>query len=171
MQSKQNQNLRIDLTVANFEIDFINETEVEVQESRLIETATFAMSSLRLHPETELSIACVDLVEMERLHIEYMDEPGATDVLSFPMDDLEIPAEGKTAEPGILGDIILCPEFAHKQAMEASNAFEAEMDMLLVHGVLHLLGHDHQEPEEHAVMFGMQNTILADLKVFRESGK
>lgn len=163
--------LRIDITVANFDIDLINESDFEVNSDRLVETATFAMNELRLHPETELSIACVDLGEMERLHVEHMDEPGATDVLSFPMDDLVAPAIGETAEPGLLGDIVLCPEFAQNQATEAGNEYEAELDMLLVHGVLHLLGHDHQEPDEHVVMFGLQNQLLEALSHHRKEAK
>ena len=152
-------------------IELVNRSGALVPDKEMISLLDYGIEYMELNPECEISLSFVDVQEMEELHIKWMQEDGPTDVLSFPMDDLEIPAEGKTAEPGILGDIILCPEFAHKQAMEASNTFEAEMDMLLVHGVLHLLGHDHQEPEEHAVMFGMQNTILADLKVFRESGK
>ncbi|MEY3278262.1 MAG: Endoribonuclease YbeY [Actinomycetota bacterium] len=163
--------LRIDIIVAKFDIELINESDHEVNSDRLVETATFAMNELRLHPETELSIACVDLGEMERLHIEHMDEPGATDVLSFPMDDLVAPELGETAEPGLMGDIVLCPEFAKNQAAEAGNEYEAELDMLLVHGVLHLLGHDHQEPDEHAVMFGLQNKLLDSLANHRKETK
>ena len=149
--------------MANFELEIVNESDFEVDENRLLETAEFTMSFLNLNSETELSIALVTLAEMERLHVEHMDEPGATDVLSFEMDEIRIPALGEEAEPGILGDVILCPEFAKNQALENGNGFEKEMDMLLVHGILHLLGHDHAEPEEHEVMFGMQNEILAAL--------
>jgi probable rRNA maturation factor len=80
------------------------------------------------------------------------------------MDELRIPAEGETAEPGILGDVILCPEFAAKQAAENNQDTASELDMLLVHGILHLLGHDHAEPDEHRIMFGLQGAILGALK-------
>lgn len=148
----------------NFEIELVDETDSGLNEVRLIQTARFAMDFLRLHPETELSIALVSLSEMERMHMEHMDEPGATDVLSFEMDELRIPNEGEIAEPGILGDVILCPEFASKQAAENGQTLEQELDMLLIHGILHLLGHDHAEPEEHRIMFGMQAEILSALR-------
>lgn len=149
--------------MSSFELEITNETNFVVDEVRLLKTAAFAMNSLRLNPVTELSIALVSLAEMERLHIEHMDEPGATDVLSFEMDEIRIPAPGELAEPGILGDVILSPEFVKKQAAENGNEFEKELDMLLVHGILHLLGHDHAEPEDHKVMFGMQEEILKAL--------
>lgn len=152
----------------NFELEIVNESEINVNEIRLLETASFAMTYLNLNPETELSIALVTLAEMERLHKEHMDEPGATDVLSFEMDEIRIPEDGDVAEPGILGDVILSPEFVKNQAAENDNEFENEMDMLLVHGILHLLGHDHAEPEEHEVMFGMQKSILAALTISKE---
>ncbi len=155
------------LTMNSFEIELVNESDSLLDEQRLIATANFALDFLRMNPETELSIALVTLDEMERLHIEHMDEPGATDVLSFEMDELRIPTAGEIAEPGILGDVILCPEFAAKQAAENGQDTASELDMLLVHGILHLLGHDHAEPEEHKVMFGLQGEILAKLKVTR----
>ena len=147
----------------DFDISIDNESGVTVDHERLLDTARFVMNSLRLHPETELAITLVDLVEMERLHVEYMEEPGATDVLSFPMDELVAPAEGEDAEPGILGDIVLCPQFAADQAVVAGHSTADELDLLLTHGVLHLLGHDHAEPEEHAVMFGLQGDLLVSL--------
>jgi len=146
-----------------FDIEFMNDSGVEVDTERLLDTARFVMAQLRLHDETELSIAFVDLEEMERLHIEHMDEHGATDVLSFPMDDLTAPLDGVEAEAGLLGDVVLCPQFAATQAAEVGHAVEVELDLLLTHGILHLLGHDHQEPEEHAVMFGIQGHLLEAL--------
>ncbi|MEY3696563.1 MAG: hypothetical protein RJA41_213 [Actinomycetota bacterium] len=147
-----------------FEIELVDETESDVDQLRLIKTAEFALDFLRMNSETELSIALVDLAEMERLHIEHMNEPGPTDVLSFEMDELRIPPEGQTAIPGILGDVILCPEFAAKQAAENNQDTASELDMLLVHGILHLLGHDHAEPDEHRIMFGLQSEILSAMK-------
>ncbi|MFM1787213.1 MAG: hypothetical protein RL228_1163 [Actinomycetota bacterium] len=150
--------------MTNFEIEIVNDSQSKVDESRLVKTAAFALALLRMNPETELSIALVDLDEMEHLHLKHMDEPGPTDVLSFEMDELRIPNEGEVAEPGILGDVVLCPEFAQKQASENNQDTATELDMLLVHGILHLLGHDHAEPEEHRVMFGLQNEILNAMK-------
>ena len=150
-----------------FDIELVNQTESAVDENRLISTAGLALEYLRMNPDTALSIALVTLAEMEELHVQHMDEPGPTDVLSFEMDELRVPAEGETAEPGILGDVVLCPDFAAKQAAENNQDTASELDMLLVHGILHLLGHDHEEPEEHKVMFGLQGDILAALNKTR----
>jgi probable rRNA maturation factor len=150
-----------------FDIELVNQTESDVDENRLISTAGFALEYLRMNPDTALSIALVTLAEMEELHVQHMDEPGPTDVLSFEMDELRVPAEGETAEPGILGDVVLCPDFAAKQAAENNQDTASELDLLLVHGILHLLGHDHEEPEEHKVMFGLQGDILAALNKTR----
>jgi probable rRNA maturation factor len=97
---------------------------------------------------------------MAALHVEYMNEPGATDVLSFPMDDVRVAEPGEKPVPGILGDVILCPQVAAAQGEAAGHGREAELELLLTHGVLHLLGHDHQQPDEHALMFGMQDDLL-----------
>lgn len=153
--------------MSSFDIEIIDESESGVDEDRLLATAQFTLTYLRMHPDTELSIALVTLSEMERLHIEHMNENGPTDVLSFEMDELRIPGTEEIAEPGILGDVVLCPDFALKQANENHVDLNDELDMLLIHGILHLLGHDHAEPEEHRIMFGLQNEILENLKVSR----
>lgn len=149
--------------MTDFPVSFHNESGRSVNQSELVATARFAMASLRLHPRTELNIRCVGLAKMEELHIEFMDDPGATDVLSFPMDELRAPAPGESATAGMLGDVVLCPEFAEPQAAAAGHSLAAELDLLLVHGILHLLGHDHAEPEEHALMFGLQGELLQQL--------
>lgn len=146
--------------MADFQIQARDDSGTAVDLAQLVALARFAMNRLRLHPRTELSLRAVDLAEMERLHVQYMDEPGATDVLSFPMDLLTAPAEGESAAPGTLGDIVLCPEFAAEQAAANGQSLAAELELLTVHGLLHLLGHDHAEPAEHAVMFGLQAEML-----------
>ncbi len=126
----------------------------------LIAQAAFLLDRLHLDPECELSIALVDEEEMTRLHVEWMDLPGPTDVLSFPMDDLR-PGTADAPRPiGVLGDVILCPTVAQQQAAAAGHAPAAELELLLTHGVLHLLGYDHAEPEEHVIMFGLQDELL-----------
>lgn len=151
----------------SFQISLQNKSSWNIDANQLLQTARFVMSDLRLHPFTKLGVQLVNLDEMERLHIEHMEEPGATDVLSFPMDELRAPAADELAVAGYLGDIILCPEFARNQAAENSKTFESELDLLLTHGILHLLGHDHYEPEEHEVMFGLQAELLAKLELER----
>ena len=153
--------------MVDFDIHFRNTSGLNINESRLVTAARFVMSELRLHPRSELNLSAVTLAEMERLHIAHMDEPGATDVLSFPMDELRAPEQGEVAKRGMLGDIVLCPEFAAEQATKAGHALAEELDLLLTHGILHLLGHDHAEPEEHAVMFGLQGNLLERLAAAR----
>lgn len=123
--------------------------------------ARFLGDRLRLHPQTELSVRLVDEVEMTDLHERWMGEPGPTDVLSFPMDELVTPADGEAGEPGVLGDVVLCPAVAARQAAEAGHSTADELDLLLTHGLLHLLGHDHAEAEEHERMFSLQDELLA----------
>jgi probable rRNA maturation factor len=102
----------------------------------------------------------VDENAMADLHLQWMDEPGPTDVLSFPMDELRPGLEGDDAAEGILGDIVLCPTVAQKQADAAGHSLMDELHLLTVHGMLHLLGFDHAEPEEEKEMFALQGDIL-----------
>jgi probable rRNA maturation factor len=102
----------------------------------------------------------VDEKAMAELHLQWMDEPGPTDVLSFPMDELRPGLEGEDAAEGILGDIVLCPTVAKTQAEAAGHSLMDELTMLTVHGMLHLLGFDHAEPDEEREMFGLQAEIL-----------
>lgn len=143
-------------------IDVSNETEVEIDEIELVEQAQFIMHRLHINPAAELSIVLVDEVQMAVLHEQYMDEPGSTDVLSFPMDELRAGTADHPSAEGMLGDVVLCPDVARRQAETAGHSFEAELRLLLTHGILHLLGHDHAEPEEHRVMFGLQAQLLAE---------
>ncbi|MFT4226644.1 rRNA maturation RNase YbeY [Micropruina sp.] len=142
-------------------VEINNESGVEVDEQRLVALAIFALDSLRIHPQTELSILLVDTDTMAAYHEKYMDEPGPTDVLSFPMDELRPPKDGEESPLGMLGDIVLCPEVTAAQASDSNRTPEQEADYLLIHGLLHLLGYDHAEPEEKKVMFGLNDRIIA----------
>lgn len=142
-------------------IELNNESGVEVDEQRLIRLATFALDQLRIHPQSELSILLVDEPTMAAYHEKYMDEPGPTDVLSFPMDELRPGRDGEEPPLGLLGDIVLCPTVTAAQAAEAGRTPEQEADYLLVHGLLHLLGYDHAEPAEKKVMFDLNDKIIA----------
>jgi probable rRNA maturation factor len=90
----------------------------------------------------ELSLSFVTPQEIEDLHVRFMDEPGPTDVLSFPM-----------GEEGLLGDVVVCPAEAARNNAED---VDGELRLLVVHGVLHLLGYDHQEDAERAEMWAKQ---------------
>ena len=142
-------------------IDLNNESGVEVDEQRLVRLARFTLDQLRIHPQAELSILLVDEATMGEYHQRFMDLPGPTDVLSFPMDELRPPADGDEPPLGLLGDVVLCPAVTAAQAAENGRTPEGEADYLLVHGLLHLLGYDHAEPDEKAVMFGLNDRLVA----------
>ena len=141
-------------------IEVNNESTISVDESALQRVATYALDQLHVHPDAELAILLVDEAAMEQLHVQWMDEPGPTDVLSFPMDELRPGTEDQVTPAGLLGDIVLCPQVAIGQAETAGHSPLDEMLLLTVHGVLHLLGFDHAEPEEEKAMFGIQRDIL-----------
>lgn len=141
-------------------IEINNESAESVDEVRVLALATFALDYMHLHPDTDLAIVFVDEPAMEVLHIQWMDEPGPTDVLSFPMDELRPGSEGQLTPVGLLGDIVVCPQVAAAQAEVAGHAAINEILLLTTHGVLHLLGFDHAEPEEEKEMFGLQREIL-----------
>ena len=143
-------------------IEVVNESDVEVDVESLGAQARFVLDRLRIHPQAELSVVLVDEAAMTELHVRWMDEPGPTDVLSFPMDELRQPQDDEEPEPGMLGDVVLCPQVAERQAAEAGHGRDDELALLLTHGILHLLGYDHAEPEEHSEMFGLQARLLAE---------
>ncbi|AQP44250.1 rRNA maturation RNase YbeY [Tessaracoccus flavus] len=142
-------------------IDLNNESGVEADELGLVALARFALEKLRIHPQAELSILLVDEATMADYHERFMDLPGPTDVMSFPMDELRAPNDDEEPPLGLLGDIVLCPQVTERQAADNGRAPDAEAEYLLIHGLLHLLGHDHAEPEEKAVMFGLNDRIIA----------
>ncbi|RWZ61260.1 rRNA maturation RNase YbeY [Labedella populi] len=141
-------------------IEINNESGVDVDESRILRIADFALGVMHVSEEAELNIVLVDEAAMEQLHVQWMDEPGPTDVLSFPMDELRPGTEDDPTPPGLLGDIVLCPQVAESQAETAGHATIDELLLLTTHGVLHLLGFDHAEPDEEKEMFGIQRDIL-----------
>jgi probable rRNA maturation factor len=116
---------------------------------------------MKIDEQAELSIYAVAEDEMERLHIEWMDEEGPTDVLSFPIDQLR-PGQALTEEERTLGDVVICPAVAARQAKSVGHSTVAELQVLLVHGILHLLGFDHAEPAAEAEMFALQKEIILE---------
>jgi probable rRNA maturation factor len=147
-------------------ISVTNDSDTACNLEALDRLAVFLLDRLRLHPECELAITLVDEERMTDLHVEWMDEPGPTDVLSFPMDELRSAAEGEVPEQGIVGDIAMCPSFAAVQAAEKGRSLDEELQFLMIHGFLHLIGHDHQELDEEDQMFALQELVLAEwLKV------
>jgi len=142
-------------------IDINNESGEIVDEKDLVELAQFALDALHIHPDAELSIVLVDEDTMSSYHVRFMDEPGPTDVLSFPMDELRPGQPGGEPPLGVLGDIVLCPQVTDKQAAQMGRTGKEEAEYLLIHGLLHLLGFDHAEPQEKAVMFALNDQIIS----------
>ncbi len=146
-------------------IEVANESGVAVDESALASVARHVLAAMQVNPSAELSIMVVTTEVMTELHERWMDEPGPTDVMAFPMDELVDESRRPDAPeigPALLGDVVLCPAFAAAQARKAGHGLADELHLLTVHGVLHLLGYDHGEPEQEREMFGLQNALLAD---------
>ncbi|MEN9872616.1 MAG: rRNA maturation RNase YbeY [Actinomycetota bacterium] len=141
-------------------IEISNETAIEVDTNRVLALAGFVRDELKLHPGVDLGIIFVDEEPMTELHIKWMDEPGPTDVLSFPMDELRPGSDLVPSPEGVLGDIVVCPQVAAKQAEVAGHPMMNEVLLLVTHGMLHLVGFDHAEPDEEREMFGLQKELL-----------
>jgi probable rRNA maturation factor len=150
-------------------IEVLNESGLDVVDVRRLQRlAAFVLDRMQVHPQAELCITAVDEDTIAELNAKWMDKDGPTDVLAFPMDELRPGKVNEELEEGVLGDLVLCPAVAVRQAEEAvaqgqvGHTARAELDLLTVHGILHLLGYDHAEPEEHAEMFGLQARLLAE---------
>ena len=141
-------------------IEVNNESGFAADEAEFVALSRFVLDEMRVNPLSELSIQLVGTDVMTDLHVRFMDEPGPTDVLSFPMDELRPGREGEVPEPGLLGDIVLCPDVAAAQARTAGHSTHEELLLLTTHGILHLLGYDHAEPEEEKEMFALQRRLL-----------
>jgi probable rRNA maturation factor len=155
-------------------IEVANESGVVVDEAALMRVARHVLDRMGVSPLAELSLLLVDVDAMEKLHLRWMNESGPTDVLAFPMDELDLRGsrgvphgsghghdEHDDGTPQVLGDVVLCPIVAERQARAAGHSAEDELQLLCTHGVLHLLGYDHGDAEEHAEMFGLQGELLA----------
>jgi len=124
--------------------------------------------------DVELSLLFVDEATIAELNARFMDAEGPTDVLAFPIDDPVVAGrwpDASTAgpdrddpEPGdmplLLGDVVVCPAVAQRQAPDHASSYDDELALLVVHGVLHVLGHDHAEPDETAVMQARERALL-----------
>ncbi len=152
-------------------IEIRNESGTAISEASIVSAARFAMDRMGVSPLAELSVLLVSSGVMTDLHERWMDLPGPTDVMAFPMDDADeggLLAGGKpdspSGGPALLGDIVLCPEVAREQAAAAGHSVLDELHLLTVHGVLHLLGYDHAEPAEEREMFALQDRVLEEFR-------
>jgi probable rRNA maturation factor len=138
-------------------VELTNRSGALVPEKQMHSLLDFGITYMELHPDCSISLTFVDVTEMEELHIKWMDEPGPTDVLSFPMDLPEHDGEVVT-----LGDIVIAPAVAAKQAKDAGHSTEHEIYILATHGLLHILGYDHADPDEEKIMFALQEKIVKE---------
>jgi probable rRNA maturation factor len=156
------------------------QTDIDLDVSRYVRLARIVLEAERITPDVEMSLLFVDEQTIAELNERFLGYEGPTDVLSFPMDD-ELPPAGRQpdqggrgpgspADPGdppsVLGDVVVCPRVANRQALERGGTLDDELSLLVVHGVLHLLNYDHAEPEETAVMRRREEELLAR---FRET--
>ncbi|WP_116193311.1 rRNA maturation RNase YbeY [Microbacterium trichothecenolyticum] len=145
-------------------IEIGNESGIAVDETVLLRLMEHNLAELHVSPDADVAILLVDEGAMEALHVQWMDEPGPTDVLSFPMDELRPGTEDAPTPAGLLGDIVLCPQVAEAQAVAAKHSTLDELILLTTHGLLHLLGFDHAEPEEEREMFGLQRELITSFQ-------
>lgn len=138
-------------------VDLVNRSGALIPETQIHSLINYGIEYMELNPECEISLTFVDAQEMEELHIKWMDEIGPTDVLSFPMDLPERQGDVVT-----LGDIVIAPAVAAKQAQSAGHSVEDEIYILATHGLLHILGYDHADPDEEKVMFSLQEKIVKE---------
>jgi probable rRNA maturation factor len=155
-------------------IEILDEAGTDLDVRTLSQLSRFVMDRMRVHPQAELCIRLVDEPTIAELNQRWMDKEGPTDVLAFPMDELRPGMVNEDPEEGVLGDLVLCHAVAARQAAEARDKGQSgyttrdEVHLLTVHGILHLLGYDHAEPEEHKEMFGLQARLLAEWQGARD---
>ena len=151
-------------------IEIIDESGHELDVQHLAALSRFVMDRMRVHPQAELCVKAVDEATIAQLNEQWMEKEGPTDVLAFPMDELRPGLVDEEPEEGALGDLVLCPEIAARQGETAGHGTVGEIELLTTHGILHLLGYDHAEPEEHAEMFGLQDEILGEWRATAATG-
>jgi probable rRNA maturation factor len=112
-------------------------------------------------PDAEVTVLFVDEAHMAELNERFMGVAGPTDVLAFPIDEAGAPGPADPTEvPRMLGDVVICPAVARRNAPDHAGTYEDELALLLVHGLLHLLGHDHADESERALMQARETVLL-----------
>lgn len=134
-----------------------DEQDRSVEGEELVELARFVLAERKVPSEMELALLLVDEATIAGLNAEHLSSDGPTDVLAFPIDE---PGESSPGGPSVLGDVVLCPSYVERQAAEHGVTLQAELRMLTVHGILHLLGMDHAEPDEERAMTALTSRLL-----------
>lgn len=141
-------------------VEVSNETNWELDPKLFSDLGIWTMRQLKVSTDSDLTVTFVDPDPIATLHEKWMDLVGPTDVMSFPMDELRPGTDTDEEQEGILGDIVICPDVAARQAMTAGHSAVEEMMLLETHGMLHLLGFDHMSQEEERRMFALQRQLL-----------
>ena len=160
-------------------IEIANESGVDVDEADLAALARHVLDGMRMHPLAELSVLLVDRGTMSDLHERWMGEPGPTDVLAFPMDELRPPPRSRRRAGSGRGrgtDVAARParrrralsRGRRRPGQPGAHPLRDELELLCTHGILHLLGYDHAEADEHTAMFGLQDKLLATWRSARD---
>ena len=136
-------------------IQSVNNSTIKCDEAAIVSVAKYSLKKMGIHPDSELGIRFVNEDEMTDLHIKWMNLPGPTDVLSFPMD--EVKPNSSANGPAVIGDIVLCPAFAEKNGKQS---LAQELELLTVHGVLHLIGHEHDSFKKYKKMNLLEQKII-----------
>jgi probable rRNA maturation factor len=142
-----------------------DEQDLEVAEGRLVALAQHVLAAQRVPADMEVSLLLVDEPTIAELNEQHLGKSGPTDVLAFPIEE---PGESPPGAPAILGDVVLCPKIAHEQASDLARSGEEELELLTVHGILHLLGMDHADPASEREMFGLTDRLLAEFRQVSE---
>lgn len=141
-------------------VEVVNETSTEIDPLEFTRLAEHVLFQMHVGSGAELCIMFIDPEPMAKLHEQWLDLPGPTDVMSFPMDELRPGTPANPTSEGMLGDVCICPQVAAEQAIQAGHSAQEEMLLLATHGILHLLGYDHAESDEKEVMFALQRKLL-----------
>lgn len=161
------------------------QVEVEVDALRWVRLARLVLEEQGVRGDAELSMLFVDEKSMSDLNERFLGRPGPTDVLAFPMDDELVESgrqpdqggrgPGSQAEPSdapiLVGDVVICPKVAERQSKEHHVTVDEEMTLLVIHGVLHLLGFDHESDDEAAVMERREQELTARFKALERDGR
>lgn len=143
-----------------------NETDenLDLYMDKLYGLLEFALKKEKLE-NVEFNIIFVDIKKIHEINKTYRNIDRPTDVISFALEDnLDIELDHR-----LLGDIYICLEKAHEQAIEYNHSYLRELAFLMIHGLLHLLGYDHMEPDEEKIMFGKQEEILDEFGIRRDN--
>ena len=146
-------------------IDVDNSSNFSIDEVSVKNYTKQMLQILKVNTKSDVSILFVNEDEMTKQHVRWMNESGPTDVMSFPMDDIVLQDSKLRKKQAILGDIIICPAVALKDAEEQGINPAYHLVFLITHGVLHLLGQDHQEASQRVVMQKREQGIMNSLRI------